>query len=88
MRSSSATVPDGGARNLVVPDNIPLLPPHAPELNPVENVRACLRANKLAITGFDSSDQIVDACGNAWTFFANDPNAIASITSRDWAEVS
>jgi len=24
------------------------LPPHAPQINPVENVRACLRANKTA----------------------------------------
>ncbi len=46
--------PDGasrhGARALRVPDNITLLPlpPHAPQINPVENVRACLHANKLA----------------------------------------
>ena len=79
-----------GARNLVVPDNISLLPlpPYAPELNPVENVWAYLRANKLAITVFDSYDDIVDACCNAWNFFANDPVAIASITSRTWAQVS
>ena len=39
-----------GARALRVPDNITLLPlpPHTPQINPVENVRACLRANKLA----------------------------------------
>ena len=46
--------PDGagrhGARALRVPDNITLmpLPPHTPQINPVENVRACLRANKTA----------------------------------------
>ncbi len=79
-----------GARNLVVPGNISLLPlpPYAPELNPVENVWAYLRANKLAITAFDSYEQIVDACCTAWNFFANDPNTIASITSRSWEEVS
>ena len=79
-----------GARNLVVPDNISLLPlpPYAPELNPVENVWAYLRANKLAITVFDSYDDIVDACCNAWNFFANDPKAIASITSRTWTQIS
>ena len=62
--------------------------PYSPELNPVENVWAYLRANKLAISVFDSYDDILDACCNAWNFFANDPVAIASITSRDWAEVS
>ena len=73
-----------------MPDNLSrlTLPPYSPELNPVENVRAYLRANKLAITVFDRYDDIVDACCNAWNFFANDPEAIASITSRTWAEVS
>lgn len=79
-----------GARALTVPDNITLLhlPPYAPELNPVENVWAYLRANKLAITVFDTYDDILDACCKAWNFFANDPNTIASVTSRAWAKVS
>ena len=73
------------ARHLVVPGNITLLhlPPYAPELNPVENVWAYLRANKLAITVFDSYDDIPNACCTAWNFLANDPDAIASITARD-----
>ena len=79
-----------GAGALTVPDNISLLtlPPYAPELNPVENVWAYLRANKLAITVFDSYDDIVGACCKAWNFLANDPKAIASITTRAWAQVS
>ena len=79
-----------GAGALTVPDNISLLtlPPYSPELNPVENVWAYLRANKLAITVFDSYDDIVEACCNAWNFLANDPKAIASITTRAWAQVS
>ena len=72
-----------------MPDNLLLtLPPYSPDLNPVENVWACLRANKLAITFFDTYDDIVDTCCNALNFFANNPMAIASITSRTWAEVS
>lgn len=79
-----------GAGALAVPDNISLLhlPPYAPELNPVENVWAYLRANKLAITVFDGYDDIVEACCKAWNSFADDPKAIASITSRQWARVS
>jgi transposase len=79
-----------GSGALTVPDNISLihLPPYAPELNPVENVWAYLRANKLAITVFDTYDDIVDACCKAWNFFANDSSAIASITTRPWAQVS
>ena len=79
-----------GATALTVPSNISLLhlPPYAPELNPVENVWAYLRANKLAITVFDSYDDIVETCCKAWNFLANDPKAIASIATRAWAQVS
>ena len=79
-----------GSAALVVPDNLSLLtlPPCSPELNPVENVWAYLRANKLAITVFNTYEEIVDACCKAWNFFANDPKAIASIPSRTWAETS
>ena len=78
------------AKDLNVPDNITLLPlpPYAPELNPIENVWQYLRANKLAITVFDSYAEIVDKCCDAWNFFANDPGLVASITSRSWATVS
>ncbi len=43
------------------PGNLSLLTllPHAPELNPIQNVWAYLRSNKLAITVFDSYDAIV-----------------------------
>ena len=65
------------SKDLVVPDNITLLklPPYAPELNPMENVWQYLRANKLAITVFDTYDEILDKCSEAWNFFANDPGA-------------
>ena len=51
-----------GSAELEVPDNITLLklPPYSPELNPMENVWAYLRANKLAISVFDNYEQIVD----------------------------
>ena len=79
-----------GSKELAAPDNITLLPlpPYAPELNPVENVWQYLRSNKLAITVFDSYDDIVDKCCEAWNFFAGDPELVASITSREWATVN
>ena len=82
-----------GSAELEVPDNITLLklPPYSPELNPMENVWAYLRANKLAISVFDNYEQIVDRCCEAWNFFANDKTAITSIIGgvglqiiRDW----
>ena len=47
---------DAGYGSAEVPDNITLLklPPYSPELNPMENVWAYLRANKLAISVFDN----------------------------------
>lgn len=53
----------------------------------MENVWAYLRANKLAITVFDSYEDIFDKCADAWNFFANDPGRIMSITQRDWIKV-
>jgi transposase len=78
------------AKDLAIPENITLvsLPPYAPELNPVENVWEYLRGNKLATTVFESYADIVDKSCAAWRFFANDPERVASITSRTWATVT
>lgn len=73
--------------DLNVPDNITLLPlpSYSPELNPMENVREYLRANKLCALVRDSYDAIVDACKAAWDFLIQDPDRIRSIGQRDWA---
>ena len=76
------------SRALVVPDNRTLvpLPPYAPELDPIENVRAYLRANRLAISVMDSRDEIVTRCCDAWNFFADDQDRVRSITDRDYVK--
>ena len=77
-----------GSKALRVPDNITLLllPPYAPELNPIENVWAYIRANRLAISVFETYDEIVERCCDAWNFFANDAEAVKSITTREYAK--
>ena len=77
-------------RRLRVPANITLLPlpSYAPELNPMENVWAYLRANKLCNLVWESYQAIVTACANAWCFLINDPTRIASIGYRVWARVN
>lgn len=75
---------------LRVPDNISLLhlPPYSPELNPVENVWQFLRQNHLANRVWETYDDIVHACCDAWNALINEPGRIASIASRTWATVS
>jgi transposase len=87
--AQAVPVPDGagwqGAKALKVPDTICLmpLPPYAPEINPVGNVRACLRANRRAICASETCGDIVARCCDAWTFFANNIATLRSIPARD-----
>ena len=76
------------SNGLKTPDNVTvlLLPPYAPELNPVENIWAYLRANKLANTVADTYEEIVDKCCQAWNFFAADAERVRSIATRDYAK--
>lgn len=73
-----------GAKALTVPDTITLLPlpPRAPQLIPAESVCTQARANRPAITVFDTCDAIVTACRTAWNRVATDPGTVTSITSR------
>ena len=75
---------------LRVPDDISLLPlpSYSPQLNPIENVWAFLRANHLNQRVWDSYDAIVDACCRAWNAFITDVDRVASVTRRVWASVS
>ncbi len=67
---------------LIVSSSVALLilPPYSPELNPTENVETYIRANKLAISIFDTYENILDACCIAWSFFSKDQGAVKSIT--------
>ncbi len=75
----------GGKLNL--PDNISLLrlPPYSPELNPVENIWPSPQQNHLANRVFETYDDLVDACCNAWNALTAAPAPIASVATRTWA---
>lgn len=76
--------------DLVVPQNISLLrlPPYAPELNPVEMIWQYLRRNKLAHRLYETYEDIVEVCCEAWNFLIAAPETITSIATRSWANVS
>ena len=77
-----------GAGDLVVPENLTLLPlpSYAPELNPVENVWEYLRQNKLGLRVWPDYEAIVATCCEAWNWLAAAPDRLASITRREWAK--
>jgi len=74
---------------LRIPHNISLLPlpPHSPELNTVENIWQFLRQNHLSNRAYQTYDDILDACCDAWNALVAQPERITSIASRDWAAV-
>ena len=75
--------------HLIVPENIVLipLPPYAPELNSVENIWDYLRSNFLSHCVWDTYEAILDACCDAWNALMAKSEVIASIGTRDWAQV-
>jgi transposase len=76
-------------QRLTVPGNVTLLrlPPYSPELNPIENVWEYLRGNKLSRRVWESYEDIVDACCDAWNWLIADTDRVSSITTRKWASV-
>ena len=74
---------------LQLPDNISLLPlpPYSPELNPAENIWQFLRQNYLSNRVYETYNDIVDACCDAWNRLCAIPNQIQSIATRSWAQV-
>jgi transposase len=71
---------------LIVPENISIvpLPSKCPELNPVENVWQFMRQNWLSNRVFQSHEDIVDHCCDAWNKLIDQPARIKSIGSRQW----
>ena len=72
---------------LAIPTNITLLPlpPRSPELNPVENIWQFMRGNWLSNRIFNSDDDIVTHCCQAWNKLIDQPCKIISIGHRKWA---
>ena len=86
-RLSSLIKPVGMVRKTYMKSNIWLLPlpPRSPELNSQENIWQFIRQNWLSNRIFQSFDDIVDHCCDAWNALIDQPWKIMSIAYRDWA---
>ncbi len=75
-----------GARALVVPPNVTLvpLPPYSPELNPVEWVWLYLRERFLSLRVFADYRAIVDACCAAWNRLGAEPGRLRPLCDQPW----
>ena len=78
------------SQDLAMPENITpiILPPYSPELNSAENLWEYLRKNKLANRLYETYEDIVEACCEAWNTLMAMPDRIASLAARSWAKAS
>jgi len=95
----SATIDDGehvammldqagwhGARALVVPSNVTLvpLPPYSPELNPVERVWLYLKERFLSHRLHANYDAIAEAASKAWNRLLAEAGSLTSLCTYPW----
>lgn len=75
-------------RALRLPDNLSLLalPPYSPELNPVERLWLHLREHYLSLRLFDDTEDIVEACCQAWNRLTRQPQRIRSLCNYPWIQ--
>lgn len=76
-------------KKLHLPNNISLLPLPAgsPELNPTEQVWQVLRDRYLGNRCFDSYEQILESCCDAWNAFTSQKGAVSKLCTRTWDKI-
>jgi transposase len=75
------------AKELRLPSNLSILylPPYSPELNPQEQFGRQLKQEHLSNRTFESYEDILTSCCQAWNVLTQIPNRIRSLCSRSWA---
>src|SRR5208283_5468254 len=78
------------AKRLKIPKNIRflLLPPHSPELNPVEHIWEDLRENAMPNKAFKSLDQVEEALCHRLRELDSDPQKVRSMTNFPYLRVT
>lgn len=74
---------------LAVPANITLvpLPPYSPELNPIERFWQHLKDRWLSNRVFETLDDVVQACCDAWNAALAEIGTVSSVCACSWAKV-
>jgi hypothetical protein len=77
-----------GAKDLVVPDCLTLvpLPPYSPDLNPVERVWLYLRERYLSHRLLADYEAVVDACCDAWNALVAETGRIQSLVAYPYLD--
>ena len=77
-----------GAKDLVVPDCLTLvpLPSYSPDLNPVERVWLYLRERSLSHRLLADYEAVVEACCRAWNALTAEPGRLRSLTAYPYLE--
>ena len=77
------------AENLPKYENVSLLrlPPYAPELNSSEELWEWMREHDLSNRAFESYEDIVNICCDAWNKLRNEAGRLRSLCSRKWAVI-
>jgi hypothetical protein len=76
------------AGDLVVPANLTpvFVPSYSPELNPIERLWLYLRENRLTHCVFQTTEEIIDTCCDAWNWLLTETGRIRSLCSYPWFE--
>lgn len=72
--------------DIQVPDSISLefLPPHSPELNPVEQIWDDVRYNNTRNEIFTESEALWDTLSSAMRNYSANPEKVKSMTNQEW----
>lgn len=78
------------SRSLEVPENVRLipLPPHSPELNPVEHIWDDIREKGFHNQAFQSLDDVEDRLCDQLIALENEPQRLCSLTSFPYLNIT
>lgn len=77
------------SKYLEIPSNVSLLrlPPHSPELNPIEALFSVLKHGYFENPVFESAEHVRKTAMQMWEDFTHNTEEIMRATQQDWAQL-